>query len=177
MKNVLSSLAAAALVLTATPAVAQAEVKIDDSDQLEALRSCKDIAEDAARLACYDSAAGKLTEAVDSGEVQVVDKEDVKEARRGLFGFSLPKIKLFGSDGDDGEQLEKLESTITSVSRTRGGYVFQIKDGNATWQIKNAPMRLRTPKAGDTVVFKKASFNTYFIRIDGQIGVKGTRIR
>ena len=177
MKKFLIPFAAASLVLTAAPAAAQAEFEIEDSDQLEALRACKDIAEDAARLACYDSAAGKLTAAIESGEVQVVDKEDVKEARRGLFGFSLPKIKLFGSDGDDGEQLEMLESTITSVSRTRGGYIFQIKDGDATWEIKKAPMRLRTPKAGDTVVFKKASFNTYFIRIEGQIGVKGTRIR
>ena len=162
--------------LLSAPAMAQTEVNVADSDQLDALRACRSIAEDAARLECYDQAAGSLTEAVDKGEVQVVDKEDVKEARRGLFGFSLPKIKLFGGD-DDGEQLKMLESTITSVRQTRGGYIFRIEEGNALWQIKNAPMRLRAPEVGDKVVFKKASLNSFFIRIDGQIGVKGTRVR
>lgn len=176
MKRCISILAVTAVVFAPLGASAQPEVNVADSGQLEALRACRDIAEDSARLACYDSAAGSLTEAVDKGEVQVVDKEDVKEARRGLFGFSLPKIKLFGG-GDDGEQLKMLESTITSVRRIRGGYIFRIEEGDATWQIKNAPMRLRPPEVGDKVVFKKASLGSFFIRIDGQIGIKGTRVR
>ena len=56
------------------------------------------------RLACFDRAAGSLLAARDSGEVRVVDREEVQETRRGLFGFTLPKLGIFGA-GDD-EQLE-----------------------------------------------------------------------
>ena len=42
--------------------------------------------------------------------------------------------------------------------------------------MSNVPMRLRPPRVGDEVVFKKAALGSYFIRIAGQTGVKGRRI-
>jgi hypothetical protein len=45
------------------------------------------------------------------------------------------------------------------------------------WEINNAPARFRPIKAGDTVIFKEASLGFYFIRINGQMGVKGKRIQ
>ena len=53
--------------------------------------------------------------------------------------------------------------------------LITIAEGSK-WQMSNVPMRLRTPREGDAVVFKKAALGSYFIRIAGQNGVKGRRI-
>lgn len=149
------------------------------SEYVEGLRACQAIAEPDARLACYDAAAGRMVAAAEQGEVRVVDKEDVERTRRRLFGFSLPDIGIFGGGKDAGEddELDMLESTITSARRVGDDWVFTIAEGDAVWQISNPPMRLARLKPGDAVVFKKASLGSYFIRINGQIGVKGKRVR
>ena len=170
--------AAAALLLSigatfATPASAQ-DANAARPDLLADLQSCRNIDDPAQRLACFGRASASLLAARDSGEVRVVDREEVQQTRRGLFGFTLPKLGLFGA-GDD-EQLDTLESTITGVSRVgRNGYRIRIEEGSV-WQIDSAPSRLRTPKPGDAIVLKKASLNSFFIRIAGQIGVKGRRV-
>lgn len=160
-------------VTFATPASAQ-DANSTRPDLLADLQSCRDIDDPARRLACFDRASASLLAARDSGEVRVVDREEVQQTRRGLFGFTLPKLGIFGA-GDD-EQLDTLESTITSISRVgRNGYRIRIEEGSV-WQIDSAPSRLRTPKPGDAIVLKKASLNSFFIRIAGQIGVKGRRV-
>ena len=178
-RNPLACGRAAALLLLATgvafgsPVAAQ-QSNADRPDLLAGLQSCSAIEDPARRLACFDRAAASLLAARDSGEVRVVDREEVQETRRSLFGFTLPKLGIFGA-GDD-EQLDELESTITGVSRVgRNGYRIRIEEGS-TWQIDSAPSRLRTPKPGDAIVLKKASLNSFFIRIAGQIGVKGRRV-
>ena len=159
------------LIATSSPALGQS----DNPDFLKDLRECSTIEENEKRLACYDQSVGAVVAASDAGEVQIVDKEDVEQTRRGLFGFTLPKIGLFSGDSEE-EDLNTLESEVTSVRRLpRDTYVFKIAEGS-TWRIANAPMRLRPPRTGDKVVFKKAALGSYFIRIAGQTGVKGRRI-
>ncbi len=156
-----------------TPAAAQ-QLNAERPDLLADLQSCRAIDDSARRLACFDRAAASLLAARESGEVRVVDREEVQETRRSLFGFTLPKLGIFGA-GDD-EQLDELESTITGVSRVgRNGYRIQIEEGSI-WQIESVPSRLRTPRPGDAIVLKKASLTSFFIRIAGQIGVKGRRV-
>ena len=138
------------------------------------LKACQSIANDAERLSCYDSAVGRVVAATDQGEVQIVNKEDIRKTRRGLFGFSLPKIDLFGGD-DDEEDL--LQSVITDVRIQGRNTVFlTIEEGNAVWRIPSADRRVMRTRPGDTVEFKKASLGSYFIRINGRNGVKGRRV-
>ncbi len=151
-----------------------------DTDYLEALKSCQTLSEDSARLACFDKAVGSIVTANAAGEVQVVDKDDVEKTRRSLFGFALPKIALFGGDDDSEEGKKKrnlLETTITSVSYRSRKVIFFTTEEGATWRISNAPPRLRTIKTGQSVVLKKAAMGSFFIRIDGQLGVKGVRVK
>jgi hypothetical protein len=148
---------------------------VPSSDYISQLKACRDIAANDQRLACFDTAVSAMVAATDSGEVSIVDREDVRETRRSLFGFTMPKGGIFGSSDDD-EDTSMLESTITDVRRLGGDtYVITIAEGSK-WQMSNVPMRLRTPRAGDAVVFKKAALGSYFIRIAGQTGVKGRRI-
>lgn len=158
----------------ALPASAQ---DAKDQDYLGSLKECQTLTDNTARLACYDGAVSAMVTATNDGDLQIVGREEVKKTRRRLFGFSLPDIGIFGKGDGKDDELDELESVVTSVRRVNGDtFIFEIEEGGQ-WQITNAPMRLIAPKTGDKVVFKKAAMGTYFVRFNNQIGVKGRRIR
>ncbi|PZO72361.1 MAG: hypothetical protein DI636_00945 [Pelagerythrobacter marensis] len=169
------------MAMLTTPAAAQEPVT---AAPLDGISQCRSITAEAARLACFDREVTALEEAVRREDVRLVSRHDVERTRRGLFGFSLPRIGLFGGGRDEDEdesdelaELETLTSTITEVRATGpDSWLFRIADGRALWQITNAPSRLRPPQAGQTVVFQRATLGSYFIRLNGQIGVKGKRV-
>lgn len=162
-------------VLALTPAVSAQEEPLGPSSEatIAQLKVCRSIAEAEARLACYDREVGSIITATEQGTLQVVDRKDVEETKRGLFGFTLPKIKLFGGEDDE---LTELETTVVSVRREgREGWVFTTSEGSV-WRILETRMGWRPPRPGLAVLLKRAAMGTVFIRIDGQIGVKGKRI-
>lgn len=175
-RNIAIALAALGAVFGA-PMLALAQDEGAKPSEFEAMKACRSVTGDLERLACFDRAVGVVVAAQESGDLRIVDKEATQQTRRKLFGFSLPDIGLFGDgNGDDADELDELETTITSVRRIRGdAWVFQTEEG-AVWQINNAPSRLRPIRSGQSVIFKKASLGSYFIRVAGQIGVKGRRI-
>ena len=163
--------AAAALLLGALPANAQDSK--EDSEYIAGLKACQTIADDTERLSCYDNAVGTVVTAADEGTVRIVDKEQVKKTKRGLFGLNIGG--LFGDD--EGDELDLLETTVTAVSVSGNTVIITVEEGDAVWRIKNAKSRIKRTKPGDTVVFKKASLGSYFVRINGKTGVRGSRIR
>ena len=167
---------AAALAFTTTAAAEDA----GSAPRIVAFKVCRGIVSDTERLACLDRASAEIIAAADRGEIRILTKNDVEQTRRGLFGFNFPNLGLFGGSkggGDEVEMLETLESTITSVRQIdRSTFVFKIAEGDATWQIKDAPGRFVPPEPGDKVVFKRASLSSYFIRINDRVGIKGRRI-
>lgn len=125
---------------------------------------CRAITDDAERLACFDSAVGRLETAQASEELVVVSREQVEETRRGLFGLTLPKIKLFG--GGDENEVKELSSTVASFARTpRGGWVVTLDDGAVWAQTDNT--YVGTPKVGESIVIKKAALGSFMAKIDG----------
>lgn len=163
-------LAAAAFI--AVPAHAQDADKSES--RLQELRECRAIEQSGARLACFDAAVANVIARQDSGELQVLDKEDVAETRRSLFGFSLPKIGIFTSD--DEEENSMLQSRITGLRRLRSDHwEIEISEGSV-WQATNTPRRFR-PEVGDEVELEKAAMSSYWLRVNGELGVKARRIR
>lgn len=163
-------LLAVAGIAASAPAAAQDNAA---PDHLAALKNCQSVAENSARLACYDAAVGTMVAASDQGNLRIVDQEEVTQTRRRLFGLNLPKLKILG--GDQGE-LETLVTTVTSAHQINGKtWAFVTEEGSA-WRINNAPMRFTGPKPGQSVEFKRAAMGTFFVRINGQMGVKGVRV-
>jgi hypothetical protein len=155
----------------AAPALAQ------DADYLAALKACREIKDEDDRLACYDAKVGAMVSASEAGDVKIVDRDDVRRTRRQLFGFTVPDLDILEGDEQDKETSEMLETTITSARQlTSKAWRFTTAEG-AVWEISNAPTRLAAIKANDKVIFKKAAMGYYFIRINGQMGVKGKRIQ
>ncbi len=170
--SVATAFAAGAFAVTALPAQAQ---DAEDGDYLEGLKACQVVADDTERLACFDAAVGSIVTASDEGEVQVVDREDVRQTRRSLFGFNLPDLGIFGSEEDEGEE-ELFTTTIVSARYLSSRKARFTTAEGAVWEMKNIPRRLRRIQEGDSVEFKPAALGYFFIRINGQMGVKGRRV-
>jgi hypothetical protein len=170
---------AAGLLTIALPLAAQ-ETNSGESSYVAALRACQPKTDPAERLACFDAAVASIVSASSEGDVRVVDREEVRQTRRKLFGFALPDLGIFGkSDKDDAEQAEEfatLKTTITGVRAVNGTYIVITEEG-AEWQLDEVPNRLMRPKPGHTLEIRSGALSSYFLRIDGQKGVKGRRVR
>ena len=147
-----------------------------DVDYLDQLKTCQQIADAEERLACYDSKVGAMVSANAAGDVRLVDREDVRRTRRQLFGFTVPQLDILEGDKQDKEASELFQTRITGARQVSSAtWRFTTEEG-AVWEINRPPRRLAAIKAGDEVEFKKAALGTYFIRINGQMGVKGRRV-
>ena len=166
---------AACLILTGA-ASADAKEKAGQSPLVDALTRCRAQSEDAARLRCYDAAAGALTAAAVRGDVVVVDQQDLKKARRSLFGFSVPKLPFFGGDRSADEQADELTANIKSARNVGNGkWQVRLEDG-ALWETTEASSAIRDPKAGNAVVIKRGALGGYMIRIAGQRALRVKRV-
>ena len=143
-------------------------------DQLQALRNCRNFAQDSERLVCFDAAIDTVIAKQDSGEIRVVDKEKIAETRRELFGFSMPKTGIFA--GGDHETDEILNSTITGIRRIGSDDWELTLEAGSVWQANNTPRRFK-PEVGSQVELEKAALGSYWFRVDGGLGVKARRIR
>lgn len=139
------------------------------------LVACKNISDSQQRLSCYDEKVAALETAQTSKQVVIADREQVKEARRGLFGLSLPRIKLFGGGKDEGANINQIESTITSVRQLRGGKLILSLEDGATWQ-QTEVRTMRRPRKGDPIVIKRASLGSFTAKVKGGRSFKVKRI-
>lgn len=140
------------------------------------LLACRQIADPAARLACYDTQAGALATATERSDIVVADREQVEQTRRGLFGFALPVSPLINSDGK-AEEAKKLETTVVSARRSRGGaWIITMAEGG-TWEQTDSKALPLSPKPGQKVVITKGALGSYFVSVDGQAALKMRRIQ
>jgi len=141
---------------------------------VQSLLNCRSIADSAQRLACYDRAAQGFADAVGKKEVVVIDKVRATEARRSLFGFTIPNFgALLGGGGDD---ISQIESTVTdAVENGGGGFTLRLADGSTWTQIDDTPVAL-APRRGDKVVVKRGALGAYFVKLGSQPGFKAKRV-
>ncbi|WP_277314719.1 hypothetical protein [Sphingomonas sp. AOB5] len=143
--------------------------------ELRALLECRGITDNAARLACFDAASARFDVARQRGDLAVVDREEVRKTRRGLFGFRLPGISLFGGDKEGGDELAELTGKVVSARRGSDGWTITL-EGGAVWQQTDAVMLGRSPKPGSTVVIRRAALGSYKMNVDGGPAIKVRRI-
>ena len=175
MNKRISMAAAVALAALAGTAVAKDPPKT--SPLVGALQTCRAMADPTERLACYDKQAGALLDAATKGDVAVVDKSEVRKARKSLFGFAMPKIPFFSGDDTADATSDTLESTIKSASGIGyGKYRLVIAEGDAVWETTETYGTMRDPRVGDKIVIKRGPLGSYMLRIGSNRGVKGRRV-
>ncbi len=165
MKRIVS--ATVLLVAAGTSTVALTAEKIPQVAVLSAVLGCVGVAPDRARLACFDRTVAALSMAQQRKEIVVADKAAIGEARRGLFGFSLPKLRLFGdgSEGVAGESLDAIEGKIASVGETgSGGVQFGLSSGARWTQVDTG--YVNRPKVGQLVTIRRGAVGGYTAKIE-----------
>ena len=176
MRKPLASLILAA-ALAAGPSLAkdkQDRTK-DTPDAFKQLVQCRQIADNALRLACYDRQAASIELAQSQGDLVIADRQQMKEAQRNLFGYSIPKSALLGTD--KGEQLTQVDAVIASArAGSKGGWRLVMEDGSV-WDQTDTEVLPVDPRKGDKVVIKRAALGSYLVRIDGQPPIKVRRIQ
>ena len=136
--------------------------------QLTALQSCRARPDATDRLACYDRSVDALLAATARRDLVVIDRAEVKSARRGLFGFSLPKLSfLTGRPGDraDEEEADQFQSKIIS-SRSFGYdlWRFSVEEGGV-WETVEASRSFADPRPGQIVSIERGTMGSYRAKI------------
>lgn len=142
--------------------------------EIEAVFACRAKTDATARLACFDEASAALDAAINAGEVRAASKKEVTDTRRKLFGLTLPKIGLFGSD-DDEEDISEFTGTIQGVRTGKNGYILTLDDGSV-WSQTDGQF-IRPPKQGKSVTIKKAALGSYMGTVEGSVGVRMKRLQ
>lgn len=161
-------------VATATHGIAAQEKSTLPSPPavFQAVMDCSIIENAEERLRCYDVNIPLLRAASQREDIVIADREQVREAKRGLFGITLPELKLFSRDKED--EINEIESTLASVSSAVGGkWILRLEDG-ASW-IQTDTRRIR-PQPGDSVKIRRAAMGSFLANIDGGIAIRVRRI-
>lgn len=165
--------AATLALLGGAPALAKdKDVPTAPPPAYQAVLDCRSIADPAVRLACYDKQVTAMSDATQKKDLVVIDRATIRETKRGLFGISLPKIKIFG--GNDDEEVNQIESTLTAAYSSKDGQsIFVLADGSR-W--KQTDGRFTYPKAGQKVLVKRAALGSFMAQVNGQPGVRVIRL-
>lgn len=169
----------AALVSFCLPAFDAVAQKPSESrpQALKKLIECRSIADQTPRLACYDREVAAVDAAEARKDLVVVDREQLRETRRSLFGLTLPNLAVFGADSPDQEEFSRIESRIKSVSQLPDGkWTFVLEDG-ARW-VQNDSRELAVyPKSGHPIAIRKAAIGSYLANVNKQTAIRVTRVR
>jgi hypothetical protein len=139
------------------------------------LVACKLLADPAQRLSCFDARIEQLEEATAVGEVVVTDRAAVRDTQKSLFGFRLPTFGLFGGQGNDQDQVQQIESTVSSARPFGyGSWRIGLADGSV-WEQTDTERLTFDPEKGDKVSIYNAALGTFRMKVAGQRAIRVRR--
>lgn len=169
------------LALVAALAGAPLSAKDSKADQnpppevFNRLVACRAIQDPAQRLACFDEQAQLLQTATQKGDIVMFDRATMQESKKGLFGLSLPKIKLFGSGGEN--EIDEITGTVEAAAQyDYGRWRLTLADGSVWDQIDTEVLAL-DPRKGNPIVIKRASLGGFKATVNRQPPIRVRRIK
>lgn len=165
---------AALAIAVGGSAAARKPVSSATPANMQRLLACRAIQDGAQRLACFDRETAAVDQAIAKRDLVMIDKARATQAKRSLFGFSIPDFGgLFGG-GDD--EVKEIASTVVDFSHNAfTGWTIKLADGSTWVQTDDAQLGL-PPSKGQKVVVRRGSFGAFYLRLNGQPGYKVKRI-
>ena len=171
-----TTLVAATVMLALAGPVSAQDKQTATPATIAALASCRGETDPAKRLACYDKAAGDLQTAITAKNLYVIDKTEVRETRRSLFGLPLPRLGLFGDIAKDGNSVDEIEGVArSSVAGSDGSWQVTLEDGSTWRQTDTRGMGL-APAKGSKVVVQRGALGSFKMKVGRGPAVKVRRI-
>ena len=178
MKHIVTALALAGTAALASVVPVHAKDKAEATSPpaiYQAVVDCRTIGDATQRLACFDRTVGQMASATSSRDLVILDRESMRETRKGLFGFNLPKLKLFGGGSDDSrDEVRELEAAISGIRSAPDGFPILTLDDGAHW--KQTDGRNLFPKIGDRIKIKRAAMGSYMASIGKKSGIRVMRL-
>lgn len=144
-------------------------------ESFDAVVQCRTIPDDSARLRCFDQAVAALQAATERREVVVIDRAQVRESQRRLFGIRLPRLPIFGGGDDEEDEVDHVEGVVASASQDgMGRWTVALEDGAVWVQTDNRPLASR-PRPGQPVVVNRGALGSYMMRVNRQPGIRVRR--
>ena len=168
-------LIAAGMAVAAAPRPARA-AETAATGPLAGLAQCRGVADGPERLACYDKAVDTLTAATARKDVVVMDRAEMREARHGLFGFSLPRLRIFGNSDAGDEPEHDLVAKVASARQLGYGKWRFTLDSGAVWETTEADRSFDGPKVGQDILLQRGALGGYFAKVGKQHRVAAQRV-
>lgn len=142
------------------PETAQAQSRANDPGKvIDDLIACRNVTDSGARLACLDRATAAIAGAREQRQIVVLDREGVRQAKRSVFGFSMPRIKLFGGGDDEPEVSEITDHVASARDIGHGKWLLRLKDGTV-WQTTEAQLGFDA-KVGEPIHIQSGTLGSY----------------
>lgn len=181
-------IAAGAVTLASGLAGAQAQER---PAVVEDLLACRQIEASEARAACMESQLGAFEEALESGQIAVINRERVRAVEQESFGIALPNLSgltsMFGGGGDRGEEavaelpgggeaiysgrghLEEMRDVPVRAMRetARDRVLVQFENGQIWLQIDNESVRITDEeRRGLTASVRRGAMGSFFLKFN-----------
>src|SRR5262245_3245996 len=136
MRNIIMISVALAL-LASGGASARGPVASGTPATMQRLLNCRSIQDSAQRLAFFDRESGAIDQAIAKKDLVLIDKARATQAKRSLFGFSIPDFGgLFGGNEDE---VKEISSTVTAFSHNAyTGWTITLADKSVWMQTDDA---------------------------------------
>jgi hypothetical protein len=109
----------------------------------------------------------------------IVERNEVRKARKGLFGFTLPRIDFLSGKAGNAEDAADEKELNTAITAAReigyGKWRFTV-EGGAIWETVEASMRFNDPRPGRKVLIERGSLGGYFVTVEKGARVQAKRI-
>lgn len=176
MRLIMAFLVGLALTFTIASNVVAAGVQTSRrAESLSDIARCRSIAADADRLACFDQTVAALDAAERTGEVVVLDRTQVREANRQLFGFEIANPFAGRPNVAPEPVLDAIETTLTSASSSsENKWTFRLANGSEWRQIDSGAVRFKN-REGEAVRVRRASLGSYMMTIGNSRAVRVRR--
>lgn len=156
---------------------------------LERLAACRAMAQDAARLACFDAVSEDLVVRLEAGDLVTIDRASLAEAERRSFGLPAagrPWVPAFAGGGaaapapapgggnerrDEAGRLVALEAVPVMAARRleSGRLEVALSNGQVSRQTDSTRVRTVSPRrieAGLTASVTPGALGSFFLRLD-----------
>jgi hypothetical protein len=167
-------LAMGLLFMATAPALAKDAGKGPRAQPFAAVLECRKVADDKARLACYDAAAGRMDEAEAKGEIVVIDKAQASQAHKEAFGLPIPSLD-FITKALKPDEVDRLEGVVRTARQGADDKWTIELEGGAVWRQISGDL-LRSPRQGQKVTVRKGSIGSFLMSVDGQPTIKVHRV-
>ena len=167
--------AAAGLALTAG---APAQAQVADEIVLNIMRECARIDDPTARLACYDNnirSAGANPRSIPGEMARPSGGAAVIQPRAG--GFGADDLRSRAQPGVARGGASQISTRVSGVrERQPNTWLVELENGNQ-WLMSESVGGFRPPSRGDTIEIERGALGGYLMVVNGQQGVRVTRVK